>query len=152
MALPIRRHRGLEQWTPWAGRSWDPFSDFQQLWDQMGRFFATTAAEVEAGTWRPLAETEETDDAYVVRAELPGFSRDDVQVEITGNELRISGEAKEEEHGKVLRQRTGKFMYHSTLPADADVDKVDGELVDGVLTVRVPKIEQSKSRRIALKG
>jgi HSP20 family protein len=120
----------------------------------MSQLFAqsTGTEPAEAETWRPLAETEETDDAYVVRAELPGFKRDDVHVDLNGNELNISGEMREGEKGKALRRRYGKFMYRTTLPADADPDKIDGELSDGVLTVRVPKSEQGKPRRIEIKG
>jgi HSP20 family protein len=143
----------LEQWSPWLGRSWDPRAEFQQLWDQMSQLFAqTTEAEAEGEVWRPLAETEETEDAYVVRAELPGFKRDDIHVDLSGNELSVSGEMKEEQKGNALRRRYGRFMYRTTLPADADADRIAGELSDGVLTVRVPKSEQGKARRIEIKG
>jgi HSP20 family protein len=97
-------------------------------------------------------ETGETDDAYIVRAELPGMTRDDVEVELRGTELRITGEVKEEESGKTLRHRHGKFAYRMTLPADADADKIDAELADGILTVRLPKAPQAQSRRIEIKS
>ncbi|WP_188189378.1 Hsp20/alpha crystallin family protein [Nonomuraea sp. SYSU D8015] len=153
MALPIRRNRAPAQWGgTWPSRSWDPFTEFQQLWDQMGRLFEQSAESETATAWRPLAETEETADAYVVRAELPGIKRDDIQVEIDGNELCVSGEIREEEKGNRLRRRTGKFVYRTILPNDADTDKISGELADGVLTVSVPKTEQGRSRRIQIKG
>src|SRR5258707_15016027 len=104
------------------------------------------------GGWIPAVETEETSDAYVVRAELPGMKREDVNVELRGNELRITGEVKEEQAGKILRHRHGKFAYRSSLPADADSDKIDAELADGILTVRLPKAAQARSRRIEIKG
>src|SRR5687767_2592868 len=132
MALPIRRNRAPVQWSgTWPSRSWDPFTEFQQLWDQMGRLFEQSA-EVDATGWRPVAETEETSDAYLVRAELPGLKRDDIQVEIDGNELCVSGEINEEEKENMLRRRTGKFVYRTILPSDADTDKIGGELSDGV--------------------
>jgi HSP20 family protein len=153
MALPIRRNRPPVQWGgTYPSRSWDPFTEFQQLWDQMGRLFEQGAETDTTTAWRPVAETEETADAYIVRAELPGLRRDDIQVEIDGNELCVSGEINEEEKGNTLRRRTGKFVYRTILPTDADTDKIGGELADGVLTVRVPKTEQGRSRRIQIKG
>jgi HSP20 family protein len=99
-------------------------------------------------------ETEETDDAYLVRAELPGMKRDDVGLELRGNELRITGEVteKEEGEGKPLRQRQGKFAYRTTLPADTNAEQVDAQLADGILTVRLPKAPQAQARRIEIKG
>ncbi|MCK2213789.1 Hsp20/alpha crystallin family protein [Actinomadura sp. ATCC 31491] len=152
MALPTKRHRAPMQWgnTTLPSRSWDPFTEFQQLWDQMGRLFEQ--GEADAAVWRPVAETEEAAEAYLVRAELPGLRRDEVNVEIDGNELCISGEISEDDKGNRLKRRTGKFAYRTILPADADTDRVGCELSDGVLTVRVPKTEQGRSRRISIRG
>ncbi|QYC45601.1 Spore protein SP21 [Nonomuraea coxensis DSM 45129] len=154
MAIPARRHGVPAQWSGGAGmpaRSWDPFTEFQQLWDQMGRLFEQ-GVEAETAAWRPVAETEETVEEYLVRAELPGLQRDEINVEVDGNELRVSGEITEEERGHRLKRRTGAFVYRTILPSDADLDKVGCELHDGVLTVHVPKTEQGRSRRIAIKG
>jgi HSP20 family protein len=54
--------------------------------------------------------------------------------------------------GKILRHRHGKFAYRTSLPADTDSDKIDAELADGILTVRVPKTARAQSRRIEIKG
>jgi HSP20 family protein len=97
-------------------------------------------------------ETEEADDAYLVRAELPGMKSDDIDVELSRNELRITGEVKEEAGGKTLRRRHGRFAYRASLPGDADPEKIDAQLADGILTVRVPKAAQACSRRIEVKG
>lgn len=154
MALPIRSNRAPVQWGgTWPSGSWNPFMEFQQLWDQMGRMFEQSA-DIDNTGWRPIAETEETSDAYLVRAELPGLKREDVHVEIDGNELCVSGEIDKEEEteGNMLRRRTGKFVYRTILPSDADTEKIGGELSDGVLTVRVPKNELGRSRRVQIKG
>jgi HSP20 family protein len=113
-----------------------------------------SAGEGGPDTWMPTVETEETDDAYLVRAELPGMKSDDVKVELRGNELRITGEVaeKEEVEGKPLRQRQGRFAYRTTVPADADAEKVDAQLSDGILTVRVPKAPQAQARQIEIKS
>ena len=102
--------------------------------------------------WIPAVETEETDDSYVIRAELPGMKRDDIDIEVRGNELRITGEVTEDKSGKVLRHRQGKFAYRATLPTDADADQADAQLSDGVLTVRLPKATQAQTRKVEIKS
>jgi HSP20 family protein len=100
--------------------------------------------------WVPAVETEEEGDAYQVRAELPGMRREDVNVELGGGELRITGEIREETSGPTLRRRQGRFAYRTTLPADADTEKAEAHLADGVLTVRLPKTGQTRSRKIEI--
>lgn len=152
--LPTRRHHGPEQRIrPWEARSWDPLTEFERLWSQMGQILEQTPDSGET-TWRPLAEIEAGEDAYLVRVELPGVKRDDIDVEVTGNELVISGEVKRDESGKngALQGRTGRFVYRTSLPAGTDTEKIRGELADGILTVRVPKSDQDRPRRVEISG
>src|SRR5207302_973265 len=103
----------------------------------------------------PLVDIEEQDDAYAIEAELPGVKRQDVNIELVGNELAISGELKEREHKGVIRRRTrrvGRFDYRVGLPEQVDADKVEAKLSDGVLTVRVPKSQQAQRRRVEIKS
>lgn len=100
----------------------------------------------------PAVETEEENDAYLVRAELPGMKTEDVNIEMSGHELRITGEVEPDgAQGHALRRRQGKFAYHTSLPADADPDKADAQMTNGVLTVRLPKAAQARARKIAIK-
>jgi len=148
MNMPAPRRRSPERWRAgWPREFWEPFGEFAQMWERMGQFLESTGE----GGWVPAVETHEADDAYLVRAELPGMKRDDVNVELSGNELHITGEVKEEAEGKTLRRRHGRFSYRASLPADADPEKVDSQLADGILTVRVPKAPQARSRRIEIK-
>jgi len=148
MNMPAPRRRSPERWRAgWPREFWEPFGEFAQMWERMGQFLESTGE----GGWVPAVETHEADDAYLVRAELPGMKRDDVNVELSGNELHITGEVKEEAEGKTLRRRHGRFSYRASLPADADPEKVDAQLADGILTVRVPKAPQARSRRIEIK-
>ncbi len=133
----------------WPSESWDPFGEVAQTWNRMAQFFESAGAD----TWMPEVETEDTTDAYLVRAELPGMKREDVDIELRGNELRITGEVKEEKEqgdGKPLRRRHGKFAYRTSLPADADANNINAQLTDGILTVRVPKAAQARSRRVEI--
>jgi HSP20 family protein len=150
MNMPIPRRRSPERWRGWPREFSDPFGEFGQLWERMSQFLESTG-EGGPGAWVPAVETEEADDAYLVRAELPGMKRDDIDVEVSGNELRITGEVKEETEGKTLRRRQGKFAYRASLPTDADPEQISAQLTDGVLTVRVPKAAQARSRRVEIK-
>lgn len=157
MNVPVpRRRRPVVRWRGgWPAEFWDPFGEFAQVWNRTAPFFGP-AGEAGADAWLPTVETDETDDAYLVRAELPGMKPEDVDVELSGSELRITGEIKDEEkeegEGKPLRSRHGKFAYRTSLPADADTDNIDAQLADGILTVRLPKAAQARSRRVEIKG
>ncbi|MEU4730150.1 Hsp20/alpha crystallin family protein [Streptomyces sp. NPDC023588] len=117
LALPLRRGADLSERLRPSG---DPFRDFENMWGEMGRLLEQAAAPAATvgggGQWLPMAEEEETDDAYVVRMELPGAPGENVNIEIDDNELSISGEVSEEHRGKVLSRRTGKFSYRTSLP------------------------------------
>jgi HSP20 family protein len=140
---------------------WEPLSEFEQVSDRMRRLleqtfggFGLSTPTIEKGGWSPLVDLEEHDDAYVVEAELPGVKAENVNVELVGNELMITGEIKEKERkGTVRRQsrRTGRFDYRVSLPAHVDPEKVEAKLTDGVLEVRVPKSERAQRRRIEIK-
>jgi HSP20 family protein len=109
------------------------------------------------GVWIPVADVEETEDAWTVEAELPGVDRKDINVELRDSELIITGEIKEKERKGILRRRTrrtGAFEYRVILPGPGpyDSDQVEADLHDGVLTVRVPKAESAKPRRIEVKA
>jgi HSP20 family protein len=153
MNQPVPRRRTPERWRSWPREFWDrdPFGDFTQLWNRMSQIFESGGPEGQ-DAWIPAVETEETNDAYLVRAELPGMKNDDVDVELRGNELRITGEVNEETTGKTLRHRHGKFAYRTSLPAEADTDNIEAHLSDGILTVTVPKAAQAQSRRVDIKS
>ncbi|GLZ27884.1 heat-shock protein Hsp20 [Lentzea sp. NBRC 105346] len=150
MALPAVRSSAP------LGR-WDPFREFEDLYGQLGRWMESVAGTVgdRVRAWAPLADVTETGEAYLVEVELPGVKRDDITVDLAGTELSISGEVKEKERQGLFRHRTrrvGQFSYRVTLPQDVDADKIQADLADGVLTVRVPKTEAAKPRRIAING
>jgi HSP20 family protein len=146
------------RWAPRQERS--PFADLDQLGERMRRmleqtFGDFTPALTEAAGWVPAVDVEEQDDAYVVEAEVPGIKREDVNIELVGNELAITGEMKEKERKGVIRRRTrrvGRFEFRVTLPNQVDPEKIDAKLADGVLTVRVPKAERAQRRQIEIKG
>ena len=150
MALPVRRRDTAPQPTS----RWDPFRELEGLQDQLAQLMQQGADGNGGVPFVPLVDIEETEDAWIVEAELPGVKPEDVNVEVRGSELAISGEIKERRREGILRRRTrktGEFDYHITLPGDADAEHIEADLRDGVLTVRIPKPEQARPRRIDVK-
>jgi HSP20 family protein len=154
--LPERRRPG-------APERWEPFQEFEQVTERMRRMLEETFGGFgrwpsllqETAGWSPPVDIEEQDDAYVLEAELTGVRRENVDIELVGNELAITGELKEKEHTGVVRRRTrrtGHFDYRVTLPEQVDADQIEASLDDGVLTVRVPKSERAQRRKVAIKG
>jgi HSP20 family protein len=154
--LPERRRTG-------AAERWEPFQELEQVTERMRRMLEETFGGFgrwpsllsETAGWSPLVDIEEHDDAYVLEAELPGVKQEDIEIELVGNELAISGELKEKERTGVPRRRTrhtGRFDYRVTLPEHVDADQIEAALADGVLTLRVPKSERAQRKKIAIKG
>jgi HSP20 family protein len=154
--LPERRRPG-------APERWEPFQEFEQVTERMRRMLEETFGGFgrwpsllqETAGWSPPVDIEEQDDAYVLEAELPGVRRENIDIELVGNELAITGELKEKERTGVVRRRTrrtGHFDYRVTLPEQVDAEQIDASLDEGVLTVRVPKSERAQRRKVAIKG
>jgi HSP20 family protein len=154
--LPERRRPG-------APERWEPFQEFEQVTERMRRMLEETFGGFgrwpsllqETAGWSPPVDIEEQDDAYVLEAELPGVRRENIDIELVGNELAITGELKEKERTGVVRRRTrrtGHFDYRVTLPDQVDAEQIDAALDEGVLTVRVPKSERAQRRKVAIKG
>jgi HSP20 family protein len=155
MALPVRRTAGS---APLAER-WDPFHELDDLHGRMERLMQGMLTDTRTGNgpalWTPPVDVEETEDAWIVEAELPGIKREDVDIQVRGNELVISGEIKERERKGILRRRTrrvGAFEYRVALPGDTDPDAIDATLKEGVLTLRVPKPQREQPRHVEVKS
>jgi HSP20 family protein len=141
-----------------APERWDPLRELDDLhtrMDQLMQGVWSGIGDGDGAPWVPAVDIEETDDAWLVEAELPGVKREDVDVEVRDSELVISGEVKQREGRGILRRRTrarGRFEFRVTLPGGADPEGVDATLDEGVLTVRIPKSDQSRPRRIDVRS
>ena len=150
MALPIRRSTSPTQ----PPERWDPFREFDDLQARMGQLMESAFSGTgngDRGIWLPLVDIEETEDAWIVEAELPGAKSKDVHVELRDSELVVFGEIKERERKGILRRRTrpvGRFEFRVTLPGPVSAEDLSANLNDGVLTVRVPKPEPARAQRI----
>ncbi|QOV40831.1 Hsp20/alpha crystallin family protein [Streptomyces ferrugineus] len=152
MTLPVRRTSGrLAERPLWAR---DPLAEFDDLFSRMGSLLESTfgAAPAAAGmTWSPLADFSETEEAYLIEVDAPGVKHDDIDIELSGRDLIISGEVKERERAGTLRRamrRTGRFEYRALLPGEIHAEGIDATLREGVLTVKVPKTETAKPLHI----
>jgi HSP20 family protein len=131
-----------------------------RLHDDMNRmlegFFEDRPAERPYGAAYPALNTWEDGDSAYVEAELPGMGMDDIEVLVSGSEVTISGERKiEAARGAAWHRRErsqGKFTRSLTLPWDVDADKAEASLRDGVLTVRLPRCEACKPKKIKVQG
>jgi HSP20 family protein len=137
---------------------WQPVGELDQMSERLRRMIEETFGALpqvvqEAAAWMPAVDIRETEDAYVLEAELPGARPEDTNVEIIGNELSITGEIKDaEDEGTVRRRgrRRGRFEFRVTLPNEVDGDNISADFDRGVLTVRVPKMERAQHRRIEI--
>jgi HSP20 family protein len=105
--------------------------------------------------WAPAMDLMEVEDQLVLRADLPGLSEDDVNIEVRDNILTVSGERKSEHQDKRngyyrVERSFGRFGRSLTLPEGVDADRIDASFDKGVLEVRIPKPEARKPRRIAI--
>ena len=149
-----RRLFHLPTWGPGT-----PFGELERMRRQMenilARYGEADLPRQQAGVFPAINLTEDKDN-YYIRAELPGVKAKDLDIQTTGQNLSISGERKiQAEEGDVKYHRrereAGKFSRIIALPAEIDSEKVNAGLVNGVLTVSIPKAEKAKPRQVTVK-
>ena len=140
---------------------WEPVREMMTLREAMDRLFDdafTRPVNLRDGGWSsPAIDMYQTDDEVVVRAALPGFKADEVQINVTGEVLTLRGEMKHEEEKKdkawhIREQRWSSFERSITLPTDVKADKAAADFENGILTVTLPKAEEVKPRTITVKA
>jgi HSP20 family protein len=137
--------------------TWPTLGRLTDLRDEIDRFFESPLARTsEFLGWTPAFDVYEEKDNYVVKAELPGVKKEDINVAIQGRDLVISGERKSETKGEgaeVFRAERyfGKFQRAVSLPVTVSSKDVRAEYKDGVLTVTLPKSEEAKPKQIEVK-
>jgi len=125
----------------------DLFNSFFEGWDTP---FLTR------GRW-PVMDIGETDNAFIVKAEVPGCKAEDINISVHGNTLTISGEKKEEEEKKEkgyyhVERSYGSFRRDLNLATEIDTDKIEAGCENGVLTLTLPKSEKAKPVKVKVKG
>jgi HSP20 family protein len=142
---------------------WEPVRELNTIQNEMNRLFNTffdapAPAAGQTGTlrrWIPAMDLVETENDFVLRADIPGLSEEDVNIELEDNVLTISGERKaEHEENKEgyyrVERAWGSFSRSLTLPEGVNAEAVKASFDRGVLEVRIPKPEQRKPRKVAI--
>jgi HSP20 family protein len=142
---------------------WEPVAELNTIQNEMNRLFNTyfdQPNQTGRGTgtmrrWMPPMDLVETGDHYVLRADLPGLSDGDVNVQLEDNVLTLSGERKAEHEGQQegyyrLERAFGVFSRSLTLPDGVDPDAIGAHFDRGVLEIRIPKPEQRKPRTVQI--
>ncbi|HSH44550.1 MAG TPA: Hsp20/alpha crystallin family protein [Longimicrobiales bacterium] len=141
--------------VPMTRRPRSPFPDLGGFQRDLDTLFGGPWRSALEDLWTPAVDVEETPDELVLRAELPGMDREDIQVELEDGVLTIQGEKKEERdeenaQGLLYERRWGTFTRRFTLPRAVNPDRVSADYHNGLLTVRVPKAEEAKGRKIQI--
>jgi HSP20 family protein len=136
-------------WPFWLGRLRDEFDEMFERLSQAYKGFITGPEG-----WRWGIEVKEEDDAIIVRAEAPGFSPEEIDVQVTEDRLVIKAAKKEEKKEKEgpteIKERS--CFESISLPAGINKDKVEAGYHNGVLTVTLPKTEKAKGRKVPIKA
>lgn len=143
---------------------WDPFGELLGMQRDLERVFhrlgagQTTPSPASSIAWMPKMDVKMTGDDMIVCAEVPGMSKDDVEIELTDNILTIKGERKTDtektEEGWLIRERSyGSFERSLVLPEGIKPDEITADYTDGVLEIRIPKASvalKPQTHKIAL--
>jgi HSP20 family protein len=141
---------------------WEPIRELTSLQSEMNRLFNTFFDSPSTGgngptgrRWIPAMDLVETDDHFVLKADLPGLTEDDVNIEVEDNVLTVSGERKAEHEDQRegyyrVERSFGAFRRSLTLPEGVNPEEVTASFDKGVLEVRIPKPEERKPRRVAI--
>jgi HSP20 family protein len=141
---------------------WEPVRELTSLQSEMNRLFNTFFDTPTTGgngngvrRWVPSMDLVETDESFVLRADLPGMTEADVSIELEDNVLTVSGERKAEHEDKKegfyrMERSFGQFRRSLTLPEGVDADGIGATFDKGVLEVRIPKPEERKPRRVSI--
>jgi HSP20 family protein len=141
---------------------WEPFKEMMSLRDAMDRLFEDSfvrpwAAARDAGLYNLPLDIYQTDKDVIVKASIPGYKPEEVDITVSGDTLTIKAEHKEEKETKegeyMLKERQyGTFTRTVTIPVDIQSDKSEASFEDGVLTLQLPKSEEVRPRQIKIKS
>ena len=134
---------------------WDPFADLNRMQRELERGFFSGRGK--PADFAPAVDVHEDDEALVLRAELPGVKQTDIDIQIDGNVLTLKGERKLEAEQKGRRYHRversfGTFVRQFQLPTNVDAQAIDANLEQGILTLRLPKKAETKTRKIEVKS
>lgn len=137
---------------------WNPLFELNNLQGRMNRLF-DEALRTEDGQsttlWSPAADVLETESAMIVKVELPGMDRNDINIHLENNVLTVRGERPFEKEGKAenyhrVERAYGSFSRSFALPVVVDQEKISADYKDGILRITLPKKEQARAKKIEI--
>jgi HSP20 family protein len=152
----------MERWRPgWSLLPWRPFRELEEMERRAEDVFGRTVgpwwsrSPVEGRGWLPPIEMIEKDDQFVVRAELPGMKRDEIDISVIGDTLTIKGERKadtevKEEHYYCCERSYGSFLRSITMPSAVDTKGIKAGYDNGILEITLPKVPEVKPKKIEI--
>jgi HSP20 family protein len=146
----------LIRWKP--RREWNPFTDILDLKDEINRVFNSSLSRGSAvpgadRAWAPAIDIYEDKGNFIAKVDLPGLTKDDIDISVQGNTVSIKGEKKHEHEEKegafyCCERSYGRFERTFELPTEVDAAKVKATYKDGVLEVSLPQSEAAKPKQI----
>jgi HSP20 family protein len=141
---------------------WNPFRELEDMQGSLNRLFGEPSFPrigengMSFSGWSPAVDVQETDQEYLIKADLPDVKKEDVKVELLDGTLTIEGERQQEkeEKGKTfhkIEREYGKFLRRFAMPSEVDASKVQADFKNGVLNVHLPKSATAKPKAIDVK-
>ena len=135
---------------------WNPFVELDEIQQRLNRLFlerTTKSGEANFADFMPAVDIEETEAAFVVKADLPDVKKEEIKVNVQEGVLTIEGERKQEKEEKGRRfhkieREYGRFVRRFALPSEVDGEQVRAEFTDGVLKVSLPKALAARPKQI----
>jgi HSP20 family protein len=141
-------------------QQWNPLQDLMVLQDRMNRLFEDATQrransdgddEIERADWTPAADIYETESGYAIAIDLPGISRDAVEIDVDDNRLIVKGTRNVEQSKHRNERPRGKFARSFSIPGSVDQGGIGADYKDGVLQIRLPKRQEQKAQKITIK-
>ena len=139
---------------------WDPFREIEDMFERYNRAIGWprlgSQEIIASGDWSPRVDIAETDNEFIIKAEIPEIKKEDVKVTVDNGVLTISGERKQEKEEKNkkfhrVERYYGSFSRSFTLPNNVDETKIEASFKDGMLNLQIPKAEEAKPKAIEVK-
>jgi len=154
----------ITRWEPFRGlRRWDPFREISSLQREMDRLFSQYFGRIRGpeeeglavAAWSPAVDIYETDEKLVLKVELPGLKKEDIDIQVRDNTLTLKGEKKfekevKEENYHRTERAYGTFQRSFTLPSTIKQEGIEAIFKDGILEISLPKAEEAKPKQIKI--
>ena len=140
-------------------QQWNPLQDLVLLQDRMNRLFEDATQrrandsgdQFERADWTPAADIYETESGYGIALDLPGVTRDSVEIDVDDNRLIVKGTRNITETTHRTERPRGKFLRSFSIPGSVDQAAIGADYKDGVLQIRLPKRQEQKAQKITIK-